>query len=97
MDEKKTWEPLTESEPIHFIIDKHKKNERITKSKRQRKRSNTMNVTPTSELVCKLRLVADKTTDRTTKTVLKAAAERLVDQEKIAEHYRIKAEEVQTK
>jgi hypothetical protein len=96
MDEttREPWGPLTESEPKHLIIDKHKKNARITKLKRRRKKDEKMKVLPTSELVRLLRDVADKAPTQKLSHLLEVVAERLIDQEKIAENYRIKAEEV---
>ena len=85
--EKHPWEPLYESDPIHLTIDKHKKNAIITRSK-QKKRRKTMSAIPTYELVSELRLAADKKEYKELRTLLKSAAERLVDQEKIAEYYR---------
>ena len=38
MNDKKPWEPITESASIHFVIDKHKKNARITKEKQKKRR-----------------------------------------------------------
>lgn len=99
MDEKtrEPWEPLTESEARHLTIDKHKKNARITKLKRRRKKDAKMRILPTEELVRLLRDAAEKAPTQKLSHLLEVVAERLVDQEKIAEHYRLKAEEVAEK